>query len=351
MKLLASYVSRYSVPQTYIGAGTPSKDAYVGFDTGSDITWLFSKDCNTCGITSDYLCSSSTTCVSTATTQTLHYNGTDITGTTAQDLIQFGSIISGEFSYINIESKSPSFVTYINGMIGLGLQGFSDSKHFIKELISSNMISSAIVGVSMRPKGTAIIFGDYDHKIVKKRSNLRWFNMSENEDWHLDLTDFQINGMSFGPVKMKIVTGQTQMTVPADVYNSILSSVTQKAFCLRNICTVAYKVYKRLKPIYMYFDAKHKIKLLYTNYVHMLSYYYDQGYMAKYQLDIEKGDSWSIGTNIIQNFYMVFDYENKSVGIKSVMPSVASRLLSVYIVVPIMFFGFGLPALIIKIRR
>ena len=155
-----------------IGSANTAVDVY--FDTTLDYSFVKTKLCTTCSNKSPYACGTvSTSCTTTATPIQEEYYGMTIQGYEISDEIQLGKI-TFPLSFIGI-IDAPNIDMDLQGVVGLGIKEYLNSKSMINSLISSGLIQSAVIGLSMNEKETVVTLGGYNKGKMKKK-NIVWLD-------------------------------------------------------------------------------------------------------------------------------------------------------------------------------
>jgi cathepsin D len=241
-------ISNYMNAQYYgeIGVGYPPQPFRVVFDTGSSNLWVPSKSCWSiaCWVhrTFDNTQSNTYSKDEQGREMKIQYGSGSVEGTVGKDVIAWGNL-SVKDVYFGEMTKlgGISFIAAkFDGILGMGFQSISVDNlppvfflMFSEGIISEN--SFAFYLTKVPGKDSKLTLGGYDKE--KAQSEFKYYPVSWEAYWMLDLDDVKVDGKSLGVSSGKVIldSGTSALVGDSGLVDSINSLVGTVAYDCGNL--------------------------------------------------------------------------------------------------------------------
>ena len=321
----------FTVP---LKVGTPSQIFEVQVDTTTSETWVPSNNTNYT-VSPKYVSSASKTSVETNKTFEVDDEDGDVRGKAVYDSINLGNYHVDSFGFVQVETYPKDFTDYPYGKLGLGFkQEHGDSFNILAMLKEKKLIKNEIYVIE--PKNKEIYFGEIPSLL--NTSKLSLCNITETDDldddyragWVCELTH-----MFFGE------SGQSNIIDNAEEVESRI--IFDSAYQYISIPIKFIKLFenKFINPIFndtctkvregeaTYFICEYDkgrfdkavLSFVIQGYGYVLTAedLFVKKAETKYEMILrfyqENDDIWSFGVPFVSKQPIMFDMENKQVGI------------------------------------
>lgn len=323
----------------FIYVGSNSEKHSVIFDTGSNILWLPSIDCDTCRNTSakyDYANSLSFT--NKNQEKNITYAIGFVDGKMAQDSVGINDqlvVPQLNFLLVNVEKDLGS--TVADGVLGIGINAEGDSKNsFIYSLYLNKLISAPkfTVLIDHSKKGSRIYFGDVTGSAQLSDQKLDFSQNYCNIPGHIPywaclMNSIKISGSSkaISPTSPLAVfdTGTSYLIVPSadfiELGNELSRSSGNKCAITKYnqlICTCgSSSEFPDLEFTFNTGSFKIKTKDLIT-YIPGLDY---ECFFEVLTTNSKDLDIWILGDSILRSLAVEFDMDSRRISFQSINAS------------------------------
>ena len=305
-------------------------------DTGSDYMTLASSEQLNSHTTNLFTCSGS--CSKSATETVATYGDSlSMTGNIATDGFTIGGKDVTGLQFLLAKSEVGFGAMVCDGLLGLGLGSFfdSDNSGIMYYLLSQTIVPLKQVGIylsSTKDDSTSqITLGGFD---TTKAVSVKWLPVSSDSSWTV-----AVNGYKIGSTKttanstLLMTTGLSYSFIPSAVYDKYIAEVRKKyTTCEVFNGTIFFGcVIKSLEDVKGFPELSVMIgEETFTFGVDkfVTSFKADDGnFVALAMVDKLDGDLWMVGTNFMRGRYMIFNGENKTIGISGAENKIAFGLV------------------------
>ncbi|EAR92257.1 eukaryotic aspartyl protease (macronuclear) [Tetrahymena thermophila SB210] len=313
-----------------VQVGKSKQNFKVVFDTGSELFWIPSAECDTCkkADMKTYSCTEEDECTPSEYYGELQY----ATGYAAGNITHFNIGIPGteNVEYFGLLINTVSYLpSGFDGIIGLSpickVAEGSTQPNLIPQLYENKQIEKPIVSFyqafSADEKAgkvqSAITFGGYDEsKVVGK---IQYFKTVKQSAWYVPFEEFEVDGVKVYTEKGSalIDTGTTSFYLRPDIAEKYFDNIQLKrgikigdeydvpcdsdfpsiSFSLRNVDGELIKF--EIEPSFYVTPSLTKKNVCYL---------YFEGLIGN-------GPQMVIGNTVLRKYLPIFDYENNTIGL------------------------------------
>ena len=293
--------------------------------TGVNFITLPSDSQATCHTTNRFTCNPST-CTKSASEITKEYvPGKSMTGYIATDDFTLGEKAISDMKFL-LTTSEVGFEDYkCDGMLGLNYASFFESENsgLMYDLLNQGIVPLKQVGLYLSTTAndstSQLILGGYD---TTKAVNTKWFPVS-SDYWTVQLTGYKVgSSKSLQNDTIIFATEYAYTYVPTNVFIEYTGQVKKKySSCDYYMDSKLFGcVVKNLDDINGFpdisiFIGEEEIKILHESFVYSLKI--GDYYVAVALLKQVDDNVWIAGTSFMDDRYMIFNAENKTIGISS----------------------------------
>jgi len=313
-------IKDYQNAQYYgeILVGTPGQKFDVIFDTGSSNLWVPTKACSllNCGLKKKYDNTKSSTYAKNGTEFKIEYGSGPVSGYFSEDLTTVAGIEVKGQAFAEIDNAKGLGLGYklgkFDGILGLGFDTISIGgvPTVFKNMIDQGVIDEPMFSFYLGDNADGeLTFGGYDSE--KFTGDLNWVPLTQASYWEVALEGMSVEGKSLTKTKSAIIDSGTSLIAGPS----------------KEVANFAKAVGATRTPVGQYIVECNAtlpnldIELNGQTYTLKGKDYVieSQGtcLFAMMGIDIPKpaGPLWILGDVFMRQFYTVFDYSKKQVGI------------------------------------
>jgi hypothetical protein len=320
-------VKDYANAQYYasVSIGTPPQSFNVIYDTGSSNLWVPEVNCKHCGLgpffgkKNKYDATASTSYVEDGSEFSIQYGSGAVKGVYNLDTVILGDDIAVKNqSFASVHDAAGMGISYalskFDGILGLGFDSISVGG---KETVFHNAIDQGVVKegkfafyLGDNADGE-LSWGGYD-KDKFEGDELHWVKLSHATYWQIDIDSISLSSSyTSGPTNAIVDSGTSLLTGPTSAVSLIAESIGATR-SLMGQYTVDCDSISSIPELKLTIDGKEYVipgeKLVLQTSAKMCL-------LAIMGMDFaEGGPAWILGDVFMREYYTVFDYENKAVG-------------------------------------
>ena len=248
----------------------------------------------------------------------IHYGSGDVYGYNSHDTVCINrENCAQEFSFLNVGMQQGLYSLKASGIVGMSPTDANENGDlFIVKMRDSGVIEKAEFSlfINLEENNSSIQFGGYDlNKYALPGSSMTFHEIEDNADhWQLTLDSMSlvgVNDFSVGEGRKIIVdSGTSFLLMPERDRKAFIQYLSQHLFCMEATLPFCYcdeHQYQSFKDIRLTIDSKNYF-LPKENYVMKDSNICAIGVMSHPLMDF-----WILGLNFFQNYYTIFDQENR----------------------------------------
>jgi len=304
-----------------ISAGTPPQDFQVIYDSGSSNLWLPSSECKNCGSHPLYDHTKSSTYKANGTKFEILYGSGPVSGFLSQDVITVGGqSVTSEFAEItDVTGLGPAYsLGKFDGICGCAWDTIAvdDIPPIFNDFIDAGMWDKPLFSVYLPSDDSqqgALTLGDIGTDYT---GSISYVPLSSETYWEIQFDGLDINGQTTSNTGKAIIdTGTSLLAVPVADAKAIAKALGATPFFLNpNEFTVDCSKVSSLPDI--------DVKIGGTTYSIPPSKYIinDEGVVCLLgvtgiDIPAPAGPLTILGDVFIREYFTVFDYGNKQVGL------------------------------------
>jgi hypothetical protein len=314
-------IDSYQNAQFYgeISVGTPPQKFKVIFDTGSSNLWVPSKKCGlACLLKSKYTSSKSSTYAANGKEFKILYGSGPVSGFLSQDNVMVGDLEVEGMTFAEIDNVKGLGLAFsigkFDGILGLGWPSISVDGivPVFTQLVNSGKLDQNVFSFYLpndaSQKGE-LSFGGIDSS--KYTGDISWVPLSAETYWQVNMDDgLTLNGKSVSDVTAAIVdSGTSLLAGPTTAVKALAETLGAKPL-IKGEYSIDCDAISTLPDIVVSLNGK--------QYPIPASYYVINSgsvcLMGVIGLDTPS-PLWILGDVFMRDYYTVFDYENKRIGI------------------------------------
>jgi len=313
-------IKDYQNAQYYgeLSVGKPEQKFQVIFDTGSSNLWVPSKGCSilNCGMKHKYDNSKSSTYQKNGTEFKIEYGSGPVSGFFSQDTTTVAGLEVKNQDFAEIDNAKGLGIGYklgkFDGIMGLGFDTISVGgvKSVFNNMIEQGLVDEPMFAFYLGDNADGeLTFGGYDKE--KFTGDLNWVPLSQATYWEVNLEGMSVEGKSVTKTKSAIIDSGT----------SLIAGPT------REVADIAKALGATRTPVGQYIiDCNATLPNLDIELGGQTYTLKGKDYIIESQgtclfammgIDIPRpaGPLWILGDVFMRQFYTVFDYSKKQVGI------------------------------------
>lgn len=314
-----------------VNIGSPSQTFEVIYDTGSSNLWVPTTSCKECGGGKHlYDSSKSSSYVKNGTAFNIAYGSGPVAGYLSYDAVHLGDnqqLALDKYEFAEINEVSGLGMAYkmgqFDGILGLGWDSISVDgiPTVLTELIKNNVISKPIFSFFLGTdtgKDGELLVGDVDTR--KFKGDISYVPVSQEGYWEVDMDGVKLGGEQLeGKTKAIVDSGTSVIAAPPDS----VSALAQKIGAYNIFGKYIVSCTADIGDIEFTLGGKdYKIdgsKLL-------IPVAFGHCFLAVIPLSVPppRGPLWILGDTFMREYYTVFDYGQKRVGLAVAAPSEAT---------------------------
>ena len=294
------------------------------FDSGSSWVWVEHSTCDTCANPNKFKSvESSSFHLKSVRKSSLHYGKGHVIGNDATDMVclnpesTLGNGCMNNYKFKVVTKQEDLSGLGSSGIIGLSPSNFgSGAQLFVPSLYKQGAIKKNMFSMFVNPVGDSKIqIGGYDLKKYAQ-SDIHWNKITSPMFWSVDFSDAKVGDFVINTSTSQIMadTGTSLNMLPDDEYNQIFNHFFRDQMECRRLpntlhsCQCSEEQHKALPDMsFMVNGVKYEIPR--DQWVERAN----NQCIIKFMHGPHK-DYWILGLNFFNNYYTVFDYENKQIG-------------------------------------
>jgi len=301
-----------------VSVGTPPQTFRVIFDTGSSNLWVPGKCGFSCLLKNKYKSTKSSTYVANGKEFFIQYGSGPVSGVLSQDKVTVGSLTVDDMVFAEISNVKGLGLAFaigkFDGILGLGWPSISVDgiKPVFTQLVESGVLDSNVFSFYLpsdsSEKGELSIGGIDNTKFT---GDISWVPLSAETYWQINMDDgLTIDGKSISDVNAAIVdSGTSLLAGPTSAVKALAETLGAKPLFAGEY-SIDCDAISTLPDIVVSIGGK--------QYPIPASYYVINSgkvcLMGVIGLDTPS-PLWILGDVFMRDYYTVFDYENKQIGI------------------------------------
>eukprot|EP01138_Halocafeteria_seosinensis_P015702 gb/GECG01016023.1/.p1 GENE.gb/GECG01016023.1/~~gb/GECG01016023.1/.p1 ORF type:complete len:380 (+),score=52.63 gb/GECG01016023.1/:1-1140(+) len=318
-------INNYQDAQYYgeISVGTPPQKFQVIFDTGSSNLWIPSTKCTNCGSHPKYNHTASSTYHKNGTSFKIMYGSGPVSGFISNDDVTVGGLTVDGVDFAEITDVSGLGPAYslgkFDGILGMAWNKISvdDIPTIFSDFVQQGLVDEPVFAFylsSDSSKQGELTLGGIDNS--KYTGDIFYQDLSSETYWEIKLGDFKVNGDSMTSVHKAILdTGTSLLAGPTDEVKKIAKKVGAKPFWLNpNEFTVNCSAIPNMPDIEIEIGGK-TFTLSAKEYVLNVEDVECLLGMTGIDVPAPAGPLWILGDVFIRQYYTIFDWGQKRVGL------------------------------------
>jgi cathepsin D len=334
----------------YVGTihiGSPPQEVSVIFDTGSSNFWVTSNRCEDpgCLMQKSFNSQYSKNYKKIDERVEVEFGSGTIEGTFAKDDVKVGPITINNQEFGEIEKETGQIFTKLKfaGILGLSFPTLSNLDYtplfdsIMKNgILNKNWFSFYLTEKDEQSRSSELIFGepsrDYYH------NELAWFSVSDPSYWQIQMDDVYVNGKPLGvcgdnpsgKCKLVIDTGTSIITAPSNDITKLLEQIPEKNCDFLSLNPkISFKIgnsFIEMNPEDYMLNSNKNLSLVEKNSrnlrfksqseseIKSTDGMCKRGFMPL-DVDPPRGPIWVLGDIFLRKYFVVFDRDDKRVGI------------------------------------
>jgi len=317
-------IKDYSNAQYYgeVTIGTPPQKFTVIFDTGSSNLWVPKVACKNCGYwfvhggKSKYDEAKSSSYQRDGGDFHIQYGSGDVRGFFSVDHVTLGDdIVIRDQKFAEVSDAGGLGVGYVmgqfDGILGLGFEGLAlgNAATVFKNAIDQNAVAQSVFAFDLGDdRDGELTIGGYDDS--KFTGDISWISLSEPKYWRISVEDIRAGSFSSGATDGIVDSGTSLITGPKVEIAKIAASVGAAANLLGQYTIECQKVGDLPDLEFVIggrtFPVPGKDLVIEAAGTCLF---------ALMGMDIPNGPQWILGDVFMRQYYTIFDYGNKRVGL------------------------------------
>ncbi|KAL1747639.1 aspartic peptidase domain-containing protein [Schizophyllum fasciatum] len=313
-----------------ISVGTPAKDFYVVFDTGSADLWVPSSECtsNTCSSKDKYDASASSSSAEADGQFEIHYgDGSTVSGPIRKDTVTVAGVAAENQFFSPVSELSDSFADDpIDGILGMAYPTISNLKQdpWFTNAQKQGAVASNSFGFYMAEKGSELFIGGTNQDLYTGDFEYHETDPSEGY-WLTTGATLNVDGQAAASDFETIIdSGTTIMYGPPEVVKQVYSNIQGSTTYDESNGMYTFPCDSAPKVAFNWGGKDWEVTSENFNLGKTQAGSSDcVGALAGQDLGL--GDNtWLIGDAFMKNVYTVFDFEQNAVGFAALSGSGSS---------------------------
>ena len=311
--------------------GSQKEEFYFKLDLWSDVSWLMSQNCTSCLNITKYNEGNSKNYINLNVNYTVKYPDLiDVYGPISSDNITIESIENKRFNFLLVKDVNDYYEQFV-GAIGFGLPNNNSNTNnsLIYQLKSYNLISNLILGISLKNlnEQSKLMLGAYDTNIVKNVSEIKSCKALDNTlinstFWGCQMNKIKIGTKNYNYSKPVVFdTSIEDIKIPLSDFLNLKDNIfkNSKSNCqyeadnyFHCVCSTFDK--DSLNTIQLHLDNNLTINVSQSDYANIQNQSPDSINCVLFISVNYKSDLWIIGNNVLNNYYTILNFEDRSIG-------------------------------------
>ena len=310
----------YTIP---IQIGTPGEEYDLQLDTSSATSWIPGYRCKNC-IMSHRLYDPEDSRTSSPTNNfiTIEDEDVDVEGYQTADNIQLGTYKLKQFSFVEVKQVSDNFMDHYQGKLGLGYKNYfikDDEFNFLEKLSKNKLILKKIFSINtINDKKGMFFIGDIPGKEYNTFCNLTDTDKLDDtykESWVCEMSHvgiFDKNKGMYNKINMYEELKNNKYVSFDSAYDYISVPISEKEITITCKTSLEELKSKNIAISFLLQDFAYSIPL--ENLFEKSQKEERMDMLIKY-IDDENA-IWTFGYPFFSQFLMIFNMEDKHVGMK-----------------------------------